>query len=114
VRRTQEFRTTEEHKKRPESKSRLPYNSIFFLNVASPSPKKTEFQTTNKRQKQRKTHTLKRKHQQRRQNRSPSLVILASNPKDDTPEQREAREHWKKSFDKVFQKCGYRTPRTDN
>jgi hypothetical protein len=54
------------------------------------------------------------KHQQRRQNRSPSLVIPAANPENDTPEQREARDHWEKSFIKVFQKCGYRTLRKDN
>jgi hypothetical protein len=74
----------------------------------------TDLQTTNRRQKERNTHVHKGKQQNCRQNRSPSLVIKAANPGDDTPEQLKARDHWDKSFIKSVLKCGYRTPRKDN
>jgi hypothetical protein len=107
----QETRQTEERPRRPESKPRVPDDTTQRKkDVASSKPKKTEPQTSSRREKQRKTQTPKEKQQPVRQDKSPSIVVPAANPEDDTPEQREVREHWQKSFEKIFQQCGYRTP----
>jgi hypothetical protein len=72
--------------------------------VTSSKPKETEQQTPSRRQKQRNNQTPKEKQQPVRQDRSLSFVVPAANPECDTPEQvREVREHWQKSFEKVFQ-----------
>jgi hypothetical protein len=111
----QETRQTVERPRRPESKPRVPDdNTQRKKDVASSKPKEAEFQASSGRQKQRNNQTPKGKQQIVRQDRLPSLVVPAANPEDDTPEQREVREHWQKSFEKVFQQCGYRTPRKTN
>jgi hypothetical protein len=67
VPRPQETSTTEEYSRRSESKLRVPDDFIKRTkDVASSNPKETEFQTTNKRQKQKNTQNPKGKQQRDR------------------------------------------------
>jgi hypothetical protein len=112
----QEIPTAQERTIRPESKCRISDDtSRRPKDVAFSSPEETEFQSVYRRRKQKTIPTPSMgKKQQRKQNRSPSIVVPAENREDNSQEQREVRKRWEKKINKMLQKCHIKQNKTDN
>jgi hypothetical protein len=97
--------TNNENLKRPEDKPRAPDDySLRNKDFASSNQNEPKVQTNNRRQKQTNKQTPRGKQQPCRQNSPPRRIAPASNPKDDSPDQRKVKKDWREIFSDEIEK----------